>query len=406
MHIWLLTNFFEPDAGAAAVRLTRLAKLLAARGHTVTVLTALPHYPKGRIDDAYRGKFTTVEDRDGVRVVRAWLWATPSPKISRKLLSQLSFMLTAALRGLALPRPDVIFVEGQPVFTGLAGWFLSRVKGAPYVLNIADLWPDHLLSVGALSEAHPVYRAARALVNGLYRGAAAIVTLSPGWAAAIEGYIGKDDKIRVIYNGVDLERFKPGIDTGDFRRRHQLEGFRLVTFIGTFATQYDFEAMLDVAARLNGRADVIFALFGDGSQADAIRARLDALPNVRWRGWLAQDETPLAWAASDLTFWMMRDHALYHGTIPAKLYECAAAGVPLAAGMAGAGAAMIAAMGAGLTVMPGAVDGLAAAVTRLLDDDALRAECSRSARAYAETHFDPAAVAERYESVLAAAAVR
>ena len=57
MHVLIVTNYFAPEGGAAAVRLTRLAKQLAARGHEVTVLTSLPHYPQGRIQDGYRGRF-------------------------------------------------------------------------------------------------------------------------------------------------------------------------------------------------------------------------------------------------------------------------------------------------------------------------------------------------------------
>ncbi|HEX2620003.1 MAG TPA: hypothetical protein VHL11_07645, partial [Phototrophicaceae bacterium] len=81
MRILLISTFFAPDSGAAAVRLTRLAKQLAQRGHSVTVLTTMPHYPYGKIADTYRGKFTISEIVDNVRIVRVWLWATPSGKI-------------------------------------------------------------------------------------------------------------------------------------------------------------------------------------------------------------------------------------------------------------------------------------------------------------------------------------
>jgi len=104
MNILLVTNYYEPDQGAAAIIVTRLAKKLAARGHRLTVLTSMPNYPHGRIVDGYRGKPVVVEERDGVRVIQTWLWATPSPRVSRKLVSQMSFMLTATLRGLGIPR--------------------------------------------------------------------------------------------------------------------------------------------------------------------------------------------------------------------------------------------------------------------------------------------------------------
>jgi len=136
MHILFLTTYFEPDSGAAAVRLSRLAHLLKARGHDITVLTTLPHYPVGQIQANYRGKFAIVEDRDGLRVIRTWLLATQSPRISRRLISQNTFMLTALLRGLGIKRPNVMLVEAQPIFTGFAGALLGKIKRVPVVLNV------------------------------------------------------------------------------------------------------------------------------------------------------------------------------------------------------------------------------------------------------------------------------
>jgi UDP:flavonoid glycosyltransferase YjiC (YdhE family) len=147
MRILMITTYFEPDSRAAAVRLARLARLLHQRGHEVTVLTTLPHYPEGVIHPGYKDAWEVEENRGGVRVIQTWLWATPSPRISRKLLSQLSFMLTALLRGLVVPRPDVIFVEAQPVFTCLAAALLGRLRGVPYVMHVSAMWPEHLLTV-------------------------------------------------------------------------------------------------------------------------------------------------------------------------------------------------------------------------------------------------------------------
>lgn len=394
MHILLVTTYFEPDSGAAAVRLSRLAHMLHDRGHTITVLTSLPHYPQGRITDGYRGAFSRMEDCDGLRVIRTWLVATPSPRISRKLISQFSYMLTAFLRGLGLHRPDVVLIEAQPVFTNLAGVALSRIKRVPYVLNVSDLWPDHLLSVGALTETHPVYRIARKLVDTTYRRAAAIVAMSPAWAEAIEGYIGQRDKIQVIYNGVDLDRFRPGLDTAPFRAEHDLTAKHLVTFIGTFATQYDFDAMFNAIGQLVDRDDVQFVFIGDGSQSDKVAGC--QLPNVRHLRWITHDQVPLAWAASTLTFWAMRDQPLYAGTIPAKLYEALASGVPVVAAMRGEGARMLDASGGGVV----AGDDLAAIISAILDDSERRTQLSAAGRLYAETHFAPAQVTRSYEMVL------
>jgi glycosyltransferase involved in cell wall biosynthesis len=402
MHILLVTTYFEPDSGAAAVRLSRLARLLHERGHEITVLTTLPHYPQGRIVPRYHGNWTVKQNRAGLRIIRAWLWATPSPRISRKLISQLSFMLTALLTGVRLPRPDVMLIEAQPVFTSLAGVLLSQRFGAPYVLNVSDLWPDHLLSVGALTATHPVYRAARHLVDLTYRHAASIVALSPLWAEKITGYVAGQTPVQVIFNGVDLQRFRPDLDAARFRQQHGLEDCLTVTFIGTLATQYDMDALLRVMRAFRSQPQVRFVLIGAGSQHEALQ-QLTADDPVTWIDWLSHDEIPLAWATSDITFWAIRPEALYRGTIPARLYEALATGTPVAALMEGAGADLLAASQGGLCVPYGDVGGLTATIQRLVDDPALRQQLGQQGAAYARQHFDPAAVAARYESVLQSA---
>jgi colanic acid biosynthesis glycosyl transferase WcaI len=408
MHILLVTTYFEPDSGAAAVRLSRLAHMLRARGHDVTVLTTLPHYPQGRINDGYRGRFAVVEDREGLRVIRTWLFATSSTRISRRLISQNSYMVTAFLRGLGIRRPDVILIEAQPVFTSLAAVMLSVFKRVPYVLNVSDLWPDHLLSVGVLSADHPIYRAARWLVDRTYHRAAHIIAMSPAWAQKIEAYIGNQGhKVSVVYNSVDLMRFSPQVDATDFKQKYSVDpSKKVVSFISTFTTPYDFDLMLEVAARLGQRDDVQVLYIGGGSQADVLEARLAQgdLPHVRWLGWIDYAEIPAAWAASDVTYLALRDHALYTGTIPAKYYEVMASGVPIANAINGVAAQMIERSGAGIAVPCGDVDGLSEALHRLLDDDALRQQCAEKGREYAETHFAPDGVVDAYERRLLDAA--
>ncbi|MCU0514472.1 MAG: glycosyltransferase family 4 protein [Anaerolineae bacterium] len=403
MNILFVTHYYEPGQGEAAIRLARLAQGLQRRGHRVTVLTTLPHYPGGIIEPAYRGQVWQVDTRAGVRVIYSWLWATPSQRISRRLLSQVSFMPPALLRGLPLPRPDVTYIEAQPIFTGLVGRVLSRLKGAPYVLNVSDLWPDHMLTVGALKETDTAYRLARASMDSGYRGAAAITCMSPAWGRKIVQYLGgQADKIHTIYRGVDTTLFRPGLDTAAFRAQYAPGPHRLVTCMGTLATQYDLEALFAVARQLEARPDVQVLLIGTGSQRDIVRDYLAtaAPPNLRWIDWLPHEAMPLAWCASHLNIWALRPVDLYTGTIPARLYEAFAAGTPVVAAQGGEAAALIATSGGGLTVPPGDTAGLAAAILRVLDDPALHRQMSDHARRYAEQHFDFETAIQDQEAIL------
>lgn len=410
-RILIVSHYFHPDSGAAAIRLSRLARILSQRGHQVRVLTTMPHYPVGTIREGYRWKCFASEQWEGVSIHRSWLWATPSKKISRKMISQLSFMIMGFLHGLFLPRPDVILVEAQPIFTGLAGKWLARLKRCPYVLNVSDLWPDHLLSVGALKETSRVYRLARSMVDANYRHSAGIVAMSEGWAEKIRGYIGNQPKTTVVYNGVDLQRFVPRSERNPsellrFREAHGLVDKKIVAFVGTFATQYDFEAMLETAQACSDLTDVRFLFIGTGSQRNDVDQWIQRhqLTNVQFIDWLPHEQLPTAWAAMDMAFWAMRPKPLYEGTIPAKLFETLATGTPIVAAHGRECRDLVQRAGAGMIVSPGQTDQLITAVRLLIQQPEKREAMSLSGRQFAEAHLDAMKVADRYEAVLQEAA--
>lgn len=403
MNILLVTNYFEPDQGASSIILTRLARKLSQRGHKVTVLTSLPNYPHGRILDGYRGKFVVVENRDGIRVIQTWLWANPSPRISRKLISQISFMCTAILRGLGIPRPDVVLIgAGQPMFTSIAGAFLSRIKRVPYVLDVHDLWPDHMLTIGVMTEKHPAYRAARWVVDRIYNGASRIVALTPYLEKVIQGYITDKGKTQTVYSGVDLQRFQPGLDSNNFRTKYDLGDARIVAYIGTLGTAYDCLGMVETAKRFADRSDVLFVIMGTGTQQQVVRERLAKgdLSNVRWIEWVDYAEMSQAWAATSIAFWALHNHPLHHGAIGTKMYEAMASGVPVAVALEGVVADVLRESGGGLSAPFGDFDALSVNIARLLDDPDFYRQCSQNARSYAEKHFSMEKAVDAYESAL------
>lgn len=402
MKILFITHYYEPDSGAAANRLTRLAKQLHARGHQVTVLTTMPHYPTGIIPEAYRGRFVVKEDREGIRVIQVWLYTSPKQKVSRRLLSQLSFMITCTLRGMFIERPDVIFVENQPIFTGLAGWVISRLKRTPYLANISDYWPEYLVVAGITKETSLTYRLFKAIANRTQRDAKAVVTLLDDLLVKVENRIGKVEISKVINNAVDLEKFHPSIDDQPFRDKYNLGSERLVTFLGVLGTHIDLETMLQATAHFNNYPNLKFLFVGTGAQKETLQDKLEEseFSHCQWIEWVDYSEVPAFWSASYLTYWALHDNPLDQMRFQAKLYEAMASGTPSVIAVKGLMHDTLTASQTGITVPPGDVDGMIQAIDRLLTDETYYQTVCNNARQFAEKNYDLQRNVDDYEATL------
>lgn len=402
MKILFITHFFAPDSGAASRLHTRLAKKLKDRGHEVTVLTTMPHYPQGKIADEYRGKWQVIEDRDGVRVIQVYLWTSQSRKITRRLLSQLSFMLTCSLRGLFLPRPDVIFIENQPIFTGLAGWFISLVKRTKYVMNVADHWPEYLYVAGIVKETSLIYRVFKALTNLIQRNASAITAMYANLIEKMELRLGTVEDSHVIYDSVDLELYSNPQLAIDFREKYQLGSKRLLTFLGTLGPHIDLKTILETVKQFHDYPDITVLFVSAGAQQDALEEALEQAEFAHCRriDWLSAEEIPALWGASYLTFWAVTNNELDKLRFQTKLYEAIASGTPTVLAVDGLMSDILEDSQAGIAVKHEDVDGMIAAIRSLLDDTQLYAQMSENGRKYAIEHFDAEKQLIAYEKVL------
>lgn len=140
---WLiLTQYYAPEIGAPQIRLRSLVRELRNRGLQVEVLTGMPNYPTGRIAPGYEGRWRMSEEIDGARIRRTWLYGGTGRAPHVRLANYFSFTLSALVALFAGPRPDVLFVESQPLSLGVNGLLMKWLRGVPYVYNVPDLQVD------------------------------------------------------------------------------------------------------------------------------------------------------------------------------------------------------------------------------------------------------------------------
>ena len=151
MRILLLTQYYAPEQVGAAIWIRQLATDLVSRGHAVTVLTAFPNYPDGRVAERYRGRWFQTEWIEGVRVVRSYIYATTKRGFWPRAWSFGSFCASALGRGLALRGGfEAVYAILPPLALGVTAAGIARAQGARLVTNVQDLYPYIAVATGYL----------------------------------------------------------------------------------------------------------------------------------------------------------------------------------------------------------------------------------------------------------------
>lgn len=404
MRILFFTHYYPPEVNAPASRTSEHARVWAKDGHQVTIVTCAPNHPAGQLYPGYKNKLFQRETRDGVEVVRVWTYLAANEGFARRTLNYVSYAVSASLALARIGRPDVIVSTSPQFFCGLTGLVAKTFKRAPWVLEIRDLWPESIVTVGAMRKGMTV-RFLEWLESLAYRRANAIVSVTDSFVPHIAAR-GGAGKISVIKNGADLDLFNRTDDSSGARRKHGLEGRFVAAYVGTHGMAHGLDTLLDAAHLLTGHPEIAFLLVGDGAERERLQKRKQemGLDNVLILGQLPKEDMPGIWSATDVSVIHLRKDDLFKKVLPSKMFEAMAMSCPIVLGVEGEAADVLNEAGAGITIEPGNAEQLAAAVLRLSQDRELCARLGRQGRTHVREHYDRSVLARRYTAILEQAA--
>jgi len=405
VKILFLSHYFPPEVNAPASRTWEHCRQWASDGHHVTVVTCAPNHPRGKVYPGYRNRLLHKQVIDGINVMRVWTYVTANEGFVKRTLNYVSFMVSAVLVCPFLGRADVVLTTSPQFFNGLAGYFVSALKRAPWVLEIRDLWPESILAVGAIKN-RMIIRLLEWLEMFAYRTADAIVPVTDAFKRYMTEKGIPGAKITVIKNGVDLGFYRQNEGPNALRAELGLEGKFVAAYFGTHGMAHHLETILEAAEILKHHPNIVFLMVGDGAERGRLLALKEerGLENVQMLDQQPKQHMPLLWDLCDASLVLLRKSELFKTVIPSKIFESMGMKRPVILGVQGESAEIIETAGAGFCIEPENAAELAAKILQLQQNPDLGRAMGESGRNYVAEHFDRVKLARRYEQVLRDAA--
>ncbi len=385
MRVLLLNQFFWPDSSATSQLLTDLARGLAERGHTVDTISADSGYAPAASDVAPPVQMYRVR---ALRFVRG--------RIGR-VLSYLSFYLSAVVRGLTLPRPDLVVTLTTPPLLSLLGSAIKLTRGSRHVIWEMDVYPDVAVDLGYFRAGGLVERIVGVLADASRRYADSIIALGECMRERLIGRGIAADKIAVADNWADGSAITP--------RARVADGTLTLLYSGNLGLAHDFDTLMTTIAELRDDTRFRFVFVGGGGRRGEIEQFCAAheIQTVELRPYVGRGSLSESLCAGDIGLVTQRA-ACVGSVVPSKVYGLLAAGRPIlfVGPSTATPARILERFACGWTIACGDSKGLTALLRHLALHPELVAEAGRNARQALITHFDLPLGVDRVATLLGA----
>jgi glycosyltransferase involved in cell wall biosynthesis len=368
VNILLLTQLFQPEPNH--LKGLSFAKELINKGHNVEVLTGFPNYPGGRIYPGYKIRLYKREFVDDVPIIRVAMYPSHNTSGLQRIFCYISFALVASLLGLFLiKRPDVVHVYQGPATLVLPAIIIKVFYGAPYVLDIQDLWPESVIDSGML-RITPYVPFLSWWCNLSYRFSSKIVVLSEGYRTLLKDRGVPKNQIELVYNWCDeIQMLKSSASIEKYDEIDFSGNFNVI-FAGTMGRLQALDSVIQAAALIqNDLPKVQFVFIGDGVDVDRLKgiAKSKHISNVCFI-----PRQPAAMIKSfldvaDVLLIHLKDNPLALIGIPQKTQAYLAVGKPILIAVRGESANLVKKSEAGIVCEPENPKSIADAIRQLVE---------------------------------------
>jgi len=390
MRIIYLCQHFPPETGAPQIRVYEVSKELQKQGHDIQVVTAFPHHPTGIIPEEYRGKKYELEIYDGIPVHRTWIYPSKKGAFWKRLVSYFSFTFSSFFGLMKAGKVDVIICNSPPIFLGLTALLSARLKGAKFVFNVADIWPESAVKLGLVKNKFMI-KVAEILESYLYKKSWKIACATDG----IQNYMYdrgiQAEKVFLLPNGVNTDFFAPQEKDTLLIEKYDLQNKFVFSYGGNLGYAQGLEYLLYAAKKVQEINPSIFLLIaGAGPEEEKLHKLKESLGlrNVEFIGHLPLVEMPKLFSVSDVSIVPLRDIKLFEGARPSKIFPAAASAVPVLYCGRGESEHLVLSNNMGFSAEPENVDSIAEKMVEMSEfpNDVL-VEMGRNARLVAQEKF-------------------
>ncbi len=391
MKILILTQYFPPETGAPQNRLHSLASYLSEFGAEVSILTAMPNYPKMEIYEGYTGKFFKKETDGPLTVYRSWIYVKKSKGVLARLLNYFSFVFSSLFIGLfRVPRHDLIICESPPLFLGITALLLKWIKSSKLDFNVSDLWPESAEKLGIVNNKIMLGLSYK-LESFIYKNANLVSGQTQGIITSINQRFPKVNT-HLFRNGIDTKQFSTEGNRSGFRNKYgMLESDFVIAYAGIIGHAQGLEVIIHAAKELSAYPQIKFLIVGDGPEKPKLielTAQL-GLTHIIFVNNVPRSEMPDVVAACDCYVTPLRKNDLFLGAIPSKIFEPLSFGKPVLLGVDGEAKELFVDTGhCALHFEPENASHLAQQALKLFNNKTLLHELGANGRLYVRNNFD------------------
>ncbi|PKL46461.1 MAG: hypothetical protein CVV42_16255 [Candidatus Riflebacteria bacterium HGW-Riflebacteria-2] len=324
LRILFVTQFYYPDVTACAFRMHETAQLLAKMGCDVEVIAGEPH----------KGDLGQQIDDGPVRVSRVKLIKYAGKGKWNYIAHYLSFMF-GAVKASRRHRGsfDVVWASSPPLFTGIAGWAIAKLKKTRLCLDIRDIWPESAVVAGQISGTGILFKAAKVVEWLLYRLTDQLTCVARPMADYIERTSG-GRRPQIIYNAIPAsmvaEQALPVDSNPDPLR---------ILYIGNMGYCQNLSLVIEAAKILaaEGNQKIRFVIVGNGIEKPMLEnaVKNGNLRNVEIKGIVSKERAIEMIRETHALMLHLKDDGTMDKTIPSKVFDYMAGGRPILYGLKG-----------------------------------------------------------------------
>lgn len=323
-RILFLTFYYPPDLCAGSFRAEALVQALKDVGDLgveIEVLTTMPNRYRSYKKDALE-----LEQQSGLTVRRIAVANHNSGFADQsRCFAAYARKVVEYTKG---NNYDMVFATSSRLMTAALGARVSRRHRAKLYLDIRDLFIDTMSDVLSKPAGWLVLPIFRFIERYTFNSATVINLVSPGFQDYLKSFPCTAE-LRCFTNGIDSEFLGY-----DFSTKSSDDSRRMILYAGNIGTGQGLDRLIPDAAKTL-KATHEFVIVGDGSAKDNLAEACKGQGNVSLLSPVGRDQLMEWYAKADILLVHLNDFEAFRKVLPSKIFEYAATGKPILAGVSG-----------------------------------------------------------------------